>query len=401
MLIATELNQLIPNILRNLNREFSTNAYSNLLSIYYRISTMPRYKNVQHLKISNYDPKKTWKTILELCIDIMDRAFLKNPKETMDGLIYTLDRIVNFHEIELISEAKIEKNKKIDMDYMKTIIEHYHEIYEGRYKFLLAFFVYTVDIYLSSAKKELNKYFEDDVSYLLKKVKKYIYKKIYIDTIDWLSIGADENIRNAIAHKSIIYREMFAIFSDKKGWREQLNFIEFEDILRNLKIVCNAMEAGLIITQAKHKTHIPPSDFKKDFDEHDIKNGIIFNIKNYKFELLEYQSYGKLLKLKIKDGPRTHGSSQIMGQMGRVNFSANLPPEPPRRERILAIIINSMAFIWKYENVKIDVINFLDEPKGTLEIDLKKWSDLYFSDEKNYKKEDFDNCVTEINFKEN
>ncbi len=67
-----------------------------LCFVFSGINGMPVYKFTADLPISNYNPKKTYAKIVRLCIEIIDRAVLKNREATSLSLLETL-KLINPH----------------------------------------------------------------------------------------------------------------------------------------------------------------------------------------------------------------------------------------------------------------------------------------------------------------
>ncbi len=142
--------------------------------------------------------------------------------------------------------------KKSITEKITDLLNIYHNLFDGRYKISLSCFYHLLHLIDGNFNKSFEKFLEDDVSYKINEIKKYSGSRLFIETTEWLLLGADSHVRNAIAHKKWKFIENVVELNDRSGWQKKFSLIEIEDLIRSLKIVNRAMESAIIISIVKY-----------------------------------------------------------------------------------------------------------------------------------------------------
>jgi len=380
------------------NNLIKCDHYFDLLCmVFWDINSMPVFKDVGNLPIVNHNPKKTYKRIVNLCLNIIDRAFLKDKEKTAIALIEAIELInphvkVSFHDEE--NFLKHDKDKKI-FNKLNQYLLAYHNLYDGRYKISLSYFHYINDVIYEMDRKSFNNYTFDDVSYKIKQIKISNSTRLFIEDIEWLNIGADEHVRNAIAHKRWKFIDCYVELNDRGGWSKKLTFIEIEDLYRSLKISSRAMESAIIIGLIKYYEqfldYIPYEKKDKETVEGIIGN---YSLKS-EFALDSFTIRNEFIFVKLKSDVQSIGPrGMIVGYNKGQSKKFELPPMAEPEKRALILLNNILPAIWGHEFIEIQIIKFNREYVGKLKFDIKK----FYSNENDKSKEYFLNCIIEKDF---
>lgn len=398
MLLSTGLNEIIRDILQPILKKFSDNLYEYLLNIYRQIDTLGKYENAVDLPITNYDPVKTWERILRLSLEIIERASLKDPRKISEAISVAADKVFPHNKIEAITQTIIKQldDNKITAQDLKLYLNQYNEIYDGKYRILLSLIHFCLDIYNNKGNYDFDRYCKNDVSYMMKEIKEQEYSKIYSDTVDWIFLGIEPHIRNAVAHQKIILRRSKVILSDKDGWEKEFDYFVLYDYLNNIKIVSLALEASLIISMVRNKDEIAKFFVDKTYEEDEIHSVLIMNAGNYKFSLTMFNIINDTIIIELKSLFVSDYPSEIMGNFGGVKFHTKLPPDPPILERVKGLVFKTLPIIWNYQNLIAKVLNDEDKVEAEMVINLQRWYELYTKNENDIKKDEFEKAIKYI-----
>ena len=397
MFLYQDMNKYIEDLLKNIYLD-SYNL-KILLQIFHEISTMSRFGNAGNLPIANYDSIPTWEKILRISFEMIERTYLIEKKkelfETLELTIFTLGtpQKVEYYSHEDLPSIESIKNledlskkpKVAPEDRLRKMLIHYHDLYEGTYKVCLSLFHFLCDLLEGNYKpsKPFEEYLNrDDVSYKIDKISNYSASIKLQHNIDWLLIGADSHIRNAVAHKRWEFKKGKVLLKDRNGWSKEFDYSEIKDLIRSLNIANKGMQSAIIIGFCKYMEEIAKSVPKREMDEESIYS-IMYQLANTSHFLLDDLTIGKdmLIFCKLKE--------EVI-PLNRVIYSGNkthsvkidLPSIPNRSYRIKSFVAKSLPAIWNYKKIRIELFDFKDEAVGIMEIDIEKWSQMYQSGQK-------------------
>jgi hypothetical protein len=393
-----DLNKTLPDIMLKMSTIFQANNhyYEMLCFVFSGINGMPLCENVGSLPISNYHPKKTYALIVKLCLEIIERAVLKNKELAATSILKTMDLINPYLKTTYFDEKDINdnSNKKNISKTLMDLLVTYHNLYDGRYKVSLSCFHYLIDVIYGLDNRNFDKYLEDDVSFKIKQIEKTDIKRVFIDTPEWLLIGVDEHIRNAVAHKRWNFIESYVELSDRSGWEKKFGFFQIEDLYRSLKIANRAMESALIISVVQHLDIFKKYFKRKELDRETL-HIMLYNLaKKYRFVLEKFSiSNNSQINCELKSEPQTIGPEEVIigGKYG--SFKYKMPEMKEPIERAKSLINELMNMITNYDVIELSLYNFCKVYLGKLQFNLKD----YFSNTNEHSKDnDFNNYFTFI-----
>lgn len=380
-LLSSELNERIRDILTPILSVFNSYMYSSLLNNYQRISVVPRYVDAGNLPISNYDPISTWEKILRIGIEIVDRSVIVNEEIILKALFETMELMgfqqkVGYYSLKQLASAQ--EQSVID-DRLRLMLIYYHDLYDGEYKIALSFFHLTCEILSGKfdEKKTFKDYLSEDVSYKLIKLKELSESIKLAHNLEWLLLGADNHIRNAIAHKNWHFADGKVKLWDKSGWSLILSEIELEDLIKKITIAILAIEASLIIVLSKYQKQMRPYIKNKEYDFESIHTVMYHYAEDQGFILDDLLIIGKeKLRCILINKPKPHGPSELIMKNGPLIVKTTIPPASARSERALGFAFNSLSMLHSYEELEIVLKNFKQENKGTLIVNLRRWIEI-------------------------
>lgn len=408
MLLYQDMLKHIGDLIQNVK----LNSYHLQLLIqdYHEMLTMPRFGNISDLPIANRNPISTWQIIARIGIEIIERNYLMGRKqELFEALELTMHKIGNLQKVEYFSQKDVpeievvknledlDKPPKVNPeDRLRKMLLYYHDLYEGSYKIGLSLFHFLCDLmegkYKSS--KPFETYLEkEDVSHKIIQLTKYSSEIKLQKNIQWLLIGADSHVRNAIAHKRWEFKEGKVILRDRDGWEKELNYFEIEDMIRSLKIALKGMQTAMTISFCKYMDEISQPVQKRILDEESIQ-GIMYLFANENHFVLDDLEIKKDLSIncRLKEQIIPQNREMFAGfKTGAVKI--DLPPIPDRTYRVKSFVASSLPAIWNYKKISLDVYNFEKKNVGRMEINLEEWSKMYQS-KKVYAQNEYDTYVT-------
>lgn len=400
MLVALELNEQIGDMLKPITENFSTSSYlyAGLVNLYHRVSSMSKFVNVQNLPITNRDPRKTWGIILRVSEELIERAILKDEKRVSEAIIKTMDLVNPHQKIEYFSYKQIESSKETKNieERIKLNLNYYHDVYEGRYKYVLNLMHFCADILLGHADDNFEKYVKNDPSYMIKKIKSYVREIKLQDTIEWILIGADEHIRNAIAHKRWKFIDGQVLLEDKNRnneiiWFNSFNYLEIDDVVRNLTINFLALESSLIISFVKHIKNVRKYLVRKVHDSDSIRSVIQHCAEDQSFDMINITGLKeKTLIIAITDMGFGKGR-EILGNMRTYKFRVKLPELENLETRSRSFVLSTLPVTWNYEKIVVNIFHISKKMIAVLEMNVKQY--LYFIDNKIKEKMDVDDTI--------
>ena len=145
------------------------------------------------------------------------------------------------------------------------LLEKYHTIYEGNIRYSLILAVYCLDKiadHNDGKTKSIEKYFNDDVSYHIKKISQ-CKNFTFVGNLDYLVMEVEAHIRNAISHKQIEYGDEHNVILSDREWKAEFKLGEFERIIETINISCIAQITALILFAY---------EFKEKFDSTRVRS---------------------------------------------------------------------------------------------------------------------------------
>ena len=396
-LLSAELNSRIRDILTPLLLDFNSYLYTLLLQNYHRVSSIPKFTDARNLPIANYDPIPTWERILRVGLDVIDRSFPGNQEVVSNALFRTMELVGQQQKVEYFSLKHLATatESSVTEDQLRLMLVHYHDVYDGGYKIALSFFHLVCDMISGryDGKKTFDQYLEDDVTFKIRSIKAIAESVTVVPGLEWLLLGADNHVRNAVAHKNWRFTEGTVILSDRDGWTRTLGMLELEDIVKNITIAIIALEASLTISFSKYEKEMLPFIGSREYDFESIHSVMYHFAEDQGFILddLTSVSKGKLKSILI-DKPQPHGSSELTMRDGPFVAKATIPPPAPRSERALGFVFQSLSVLNGYEQMEVVLLDFKQTEKGRLAVNLKRWIEL--ACQKGHSKPDFESAVT-------
>jgi hypothetical protein len=205
--LMLEIYDVIGDLIYSLKDQFGHYRYVLLFENFEKVKSTPRIDNAQNLPIANYEPMNTWDKILRACYEAIERAILKESKLKSISNAYriTFDKLQENQKVEYLFNTRIIANEGVKTEAnLLNRLQLYHDIYEGEYKALISFYHLILDILENNftSASLIENYFTCYPSKNLCEIKE-LSKQIKLqNSIDWILIGANNNIRNAIAHKN-------------------------------------------------------------------------------------------------------------------------------------------------------------------------------------------------------
>jgi hypothetical protein len=405
MILSMEINDRIGDILRPILKDFHPYIHVALLDTYNRVLTIPKFVDASDLPIANYDPIPTWEKVVRIGIEIIDRTYKGYEPVLANALYGAIDLIgkkqkVEYYAVQQIASVPTVGTRTEDM--MRLMLGYYHDIYDGGHKVGLSFYHLACDILTSrhDGKKTFDDYLRDDVSFKFRKLKELSPNAKLQHSVDWLLLGLDNHIRNAVAHKNWEFVEnKEIILNDRDGWSKKFNYLEIDDILKSLLIAYYGIQAGLLISFVKYQYDIERFIPKVKHDFESIHAMLYFCADDQKFVLDDITKLDEqTLHCTLIEKPLGVGPTDVIMQNGPIIMKATLPTPAPRSERALGFIKESLSILWGYSKVIIDLKNWKKENRGILEIDLTKW--FVYTERADATKEEYDNAVKRINIQD-
>jgi hypothetical protein len=131
------------------------------------------------------------------------------------------------------AEDQLKTSKEQDWRvYTNALLHKYHTIYEGNIRASLVLAIFCLDVisnHEDHKQKSLEYYFEDDVSYDLKKIEK-CKDFTFQHKLEYLCKGIEPHIRNAVGHKRIEYSDDKKVLLKDKSWNAEFTSAELERI---------------------------------------------------------------------------------------------------------------------------------------------------------------------------
>ena len=129
------------------------------------------------------------------------------------------------------SEEDLKTSKDQDWRiHINALMQNYHTLYEANIRHSLVMAIFCLDIIANHNDikiKSLDDYFDDDVSYGLKKIEK-CKDFSFQNKLEYLSICIEPHIRNAIGHKKIEYTDDKTVKLEDKSWKSEFTISAFE-----------------------------------------------------------------------------------------------------------------------------------------------------------------------------
>ena len=394
LFLSQEMKKVIGDLLKPI-KQFHQYNYKLLLQIYHQVFSTPTYENAAELPIANYNPILTWQKIVRISFELIERCYLQNKKDDLLIALYkTMESLGPLQKVEFFSSKDLPQTFKLEnleqlektersspADNLRKMLIHYHDLYDGTYKICLSLFHFLCDLIENkiSNKKPYEKYIEDDVSYKIDKLEKYSASVHLQDNLSWLLIGADNHVRNAIAHKNWNFINNKVSLFDKSGWKKDFEFIEIEDMIKNINIANKGMQAGLLIGFSMYQKEMLKLVPRKIHDEETIHSTFYFFANKQSFLLDDFYISGNDIYCELKEKTKY-----------------KLPDIGKRTERIMGLIFEACQFIWNYKKIIFQVFSWEGKNVGNLEVDLEKFANLYFSERK-VEKSEFESCILNNN----
>ncbi|MBL7128734.1 MAG: hypothetical protein ISS16_07090 [Ignavibacteria bacterium] len=272
-----EIYEIIEDLIFPIKDLFGHYRYLLLFDNFEKLKNTLKIPDAKNLPISNYDPIDTWEKITRLTYEAIERVFLREKELELLTLAYkkSFNELHKHQKVQFLAQ-KLSPSEKIvnEESYLLKQLQNYHDVYEGEYKALISFYNITFDILEGENLQPLEYYYSSYPSTVIKNVEKLSKKVKLVHNADWILIGADNNIRNAVAHKNWKFFngkvELFNLNPKTKEitWNKTFIKIELEDKMKSLRLAVLGMQVGFLLGFVKYETKIQKIQprFKNDLE---------------------------------------------------------------------------------------------------------------------------------------
>jgi hypothetical protein len=363
----TEAIDALKELLSPMPRQFSQYQSLVLSEILKQLKILEQSTTPETLRIGEKSIRDHWKELVALGLTCVESSLQVKADILSQALFDSLMR-ASLKETEEKSQidriAELIQANRDDQSITHEILTLYHQLYEGRYKLLLAFYRFMTELRHDSDVKldKLEKLRSNQVIDNLRYLKKVLSPIEYFN----VGLGADSHVRNAIAHRLIELREGKVFLRDGK-WTEEFDFHKAQNLVQALNLTTLGLITGLWVSAMKHND-IMRSHVRYKYHIEDIQKSLSSIVSEYKFILT-----GCVVKdndhlyciLREMDSSPFDGPKKL--EYGKTVLQVQVVKAKPRRERIQDLIAGCKLMFHGYKKVTFESSDNKGEHIDTVE----------------------------------
>ena len=363
----TEAIDELKEFLSPMPRRFSHYQSIVLVEIFKQVKILEQTTTSESVGIGDKSVRQRWKDLVGLGVSYVEKSLQVKPDLLSQALFDSLMR-ASLKQSEEKSQidhiAELINTSHPEQSITHEILTLYHQLYDGRYKLLLAFYRFMIDLIQGRdvQLRHLQKIRANDAVDNLK----YLKKKLVANEASCISCGANFHVRNAIAHREIELREGKVFLRDGR-WREGYDFSSASNLAKSLNLTTLGLITGLWVSSMKHND-IMRSHVRYKYHIEDLQKSLSSIVTEYKFVLV-----GCLVKedehlyctLREMDPNAFDGPQKI--EYGKTLLQVQVVKAKPRRERIQDLIAGCELMFHGYKKVTFESSDNKEEHIDTVE----------------------------------
>lgn len=275
----------------------------------------------------------------------------------------------------LYHEEQLKVSKEHDWRiHINALMNKYHTLYEANVRFSIVMAVFCLDIisgHDDAKKKTLDNYFDDDLSYHLKKIescKEFTFQ----NKLEYLSKGINPNIRNAIGHKKIEYSDEEKVILRDRNWKDEFTVSDFERMIQFILVNYYGQITAQLLFVYDYNEKIDFKGFKRYSNLKQLRILIDQEIRN-SFLIpkdIRFENDNSLISCDVEKRPGfDHPSETFMNYCGAT--IGHQRPGLNLEEYILRVIYHIALLDTDFTECTINVNKFDGTSFGSMTVDLK------------------------------
>lgn len=336
-----------------------------------------------------------WVRIVEIYFELIKLCVALNKYNEMFNIyICIMSKIFEGQQDLYNCQEQVDavKNKDVEI-YFKALVDKYFSLYEHNIRYTLSLAIYCLDLisnHKDASKKNAENYCDNDLSYKLEKIETCLKLKFRND-LNNLKLGIEHHIRNAIAHKKYEYGEIKnMIFYDRGGWKAEYKIEVFKELIEKIQLNFHAQGTALQLFMYEYEDLIDKSTIKPYQNVKQLKTFIVREINDSYFIPKDIRFEGKSIICDVEKKAGFDYPSSTMGNINGMRFYSERK-DPLKADLQALRVIHGIALLeTDFEVCRINIVDYLQKPQGSVEVNLKKWTELVRT---KYAKKDLDRYI--------
>ncbi|MBI1805075.1 MAG: hypothetical protein HYR77_11505 [Ignavibacteria bacterium] len=350
-----------------LPRRFSQYQSIVLVEIFKQVMVLEHTKTSEALDIGDKSIRQRWKELVALGVSNVEKSLQVRADLLSQALFDSLMR-ASLKETEEKSQinriAELIQTNHDDQLITHEVLTFYHQLYDGRYKLLLAFHRFMIDLTQKPdvLLRRLEKLRANDVIDNLK----YLKKTLVVDEYHIISSGANFHVRNAIAHREIELREGKVFLKDGR-WRKEYDSSSASNLVKTLDLTMLGLVTGLWVSAMKHNDTMR-GHVRYKYHIEDIQKSLSSIVAEYKFVLIEScvkENDHLYCTLREMEPSAFEGPQKI--ESGKTVLHVQIVKAKPRLERIQDLIAGCELMFHGYTKITFEASDNKGEQVEVLE----------------------------------
>ena len=180
-----------------------------------------------------------WQRTIEIYFELIKLVVQLGSLEKLGEIYFKGSFKINEGLQALYHEEQRKSSKEDDWRIRINALMHkYHTLYEANVRYSIVMAIVCLDIisdHKDAKKKTLDDYFDDDLSYHLKKIEK-CKEFTFQNQLEYLEKGINSNVRNAIGHKKIEYTDEETVILKDRKWEDNFAISDFERMIQFIMV---------------------------------------------------------------------------------------------------------------------------------------------------------------------
>jgi hypothetical protein len=350
-----------------LPRRFSHYQLELLVRIFGQLQGLEYSTKPESIGLGVITIRQRWKELMALEINHVEHCLELKPKILAQGMFESLMR-ASLMETEEKSQidriAELIQSNYEEQSITHEVLVFYHQLYEGRYKLLLAFYHFMINLQANSnfELRKLDKLRSRQVFDNLKYLKRVLPQAEY----NHICLGADPHLRNAIAHREVELREGKVKVRDGR-WTKAFDFTRAELLVKSLNLTMLGLLGGLLVSSMKHND-VLRSHVQYKYHIEDIQQSLSSIVTEYKFVLTRcVVSDNDHLYCSLREMDPSPFDGPNKFKHGKTTLQVHVVNAKPRRERIQDLISGCELMFQGYKKVTFESSDNKGEQIETVE----------------------------------
>jgi hypothetical protein len=299
-------------------------------------------------------------------IGLIEEAYTRNHNETLE----LFENVMNSYS-SVQHRAYVREEPAISDNWVKdfnNLFDEYRFQYEELLNRLTALCYGCIDIIVGNKILSADKYISINSNKKIKNLKISILPSdIKYKNIRESISGIKPEIRNALSHGGRVIQvdeEKVFILEDATGWQKKYNFQMFKEEFNILKIVIISLEFATVIFEINHIKEFAAiqSIKQKQLTGTDKSEIIYFAGKDCQFEIIDAESKGSILEVKMKFAPVQSRESEVFINWGTIKAHQKVPAQMlDLKGQVLRFILK---IYWVFDDqipsVRLEIYDYKD-----------------------------------------